>query len=453
MKRAKGEGHIREHIGSHMNRNGLRICMLSVHTCPLATLGGKETGGMNVYVREMTRELARRGHVVDVFTRNQNPKVPTISYELGARTRVIHVTAGPPHPIPKDEQARYTEQFVAEVLAYSDGVPYDVVFSHYWLSGLVALHLRALWEVPVVQMFHTLGHMKNLVATTPMERASPLRLNTESHLMREVDHIVAGSPMDKVHMLELYDAPTERITVIPPGVDIRHFRPRPKAHAREMVGVAPDTFMILYVGRIEPLKGLDTLLRAVRLLAQRCCAPADITVVIIGGDASVPRAQMDAEMARLYALRDALGLQELVTFLGRQGQDVLPYYYAAADVVVMPSYYESFGMVALEAMACGTPVVASRVGGLIFTVVDGITGFHVPSGQPEPLAEKLAELMLHPDLRARLGRQARLRALHYAWPFIAAKVEQLFRHILDGRPPARWLSSTQPVPSTLCMSS
>ena len=433
--------------------NGLRVCMLSVHTCPLATLGGKETGGMNVYVREMTRELARRGHSVDVFTRNQNPRVPTVSYELGPRTRVIHVTAGPQRPIPKDDQARYTEQFVAEVLTYSDGTPYDIIFSHYWLSGLVALHLRALWEVPVVQMFHTLGHMKNLVASTPEERASALRLQVEARLMREVDHIVAGSPMDKVHMLKLYAAPAERITVIPPGVDVHHFRPRPKGKARAVVGVPRDTFMILYVGRIEPLKGVDTLLRAVRLLAQRCCSPTDITVVIIGGDASVPRSQMDAEMARLYTLRDALGLRDLVTFLGRQGQNVLPYYYAAADVVVMPSYYESFGMVALEAMACGTPVVASRVGGLIFTVVDGVTGFHVPSGQPEPLAEKLELLMQRPDLRAHLGRHARLRALHYAWPYIADRVEQLFKRIREMHPSSQWTPTAPPVISTLCMSS
>ncbi len=432
----------------------LRICMLSVHTCPLAILGGKETGGMNVYVREVTRELARRGHIVDVFTRNQNPRIPTISHDLGPRARVIHVTAGPTHPIPKDEQARYTEQFVAEVLAYSDGRPYDLIFSHYWLSGLVALHLRSLWEVPIIQMFHTLGHMKNRVASTPEERASALRIGVETQLMQEADHIVAGSPMDKVHMVELYEAPAERITVIPPGVDVTHFRPRPQAPARQRIGVAEDTFLILFVGRIEPLKGVDTLLRAVRRLAQRCCAAKDITVVIIGGDASVPRERMDAEMARLLALRDALGLQDLVTFLGRQGQDVLPDYYAAADVVVMPSYYESFGMVALEAMACGRPVVASRVGGLIFTVIDGLTGFHVPSGQPEALAEKLELLMRRPDLRRWLGHHARRRALHYAWPCIVDKIEQLFAHVLAGAPrpvfaPAAWI----PVRPTMNMSS
>lgn len=388
---------------------------------------------MNVYVREMTRELARRGHVVDVFTRNQNPAIPTVSYELGPHTRVIHVTAGPTQPIPKDEQAKYTEQFVAEVLAYSEDEPYDIIFSHYWLSGLVALHLRALWQVPFIQMFHTLGHMKNRVAISPSERASELRIATETRLMREADHIVAGSPMDKVHMVELYGAAAERITVIPPGVDVTHFRPQPKHVARRAIGVPEDKFLILFVGRIEPIKGLDTLLHAVRLLSERCCRPRDIAVMIIGGDAGISQEQLDEEMARLYAMRDALGLQELVTFLGRRGQDVLPNYYAAADVVVMPSYYESFGMVALEAMACGTPVIASRVGGLVFTVVDRVTGFLVPSGEPEALADRLEWLMRHPAERERMGRQGRLRALQYAWPYIADKVEALFEKVLAKR--------------------
>lgn len=406
--------------------------MLSVHTCPLAVLGGKETGGMNVYVRELTRELARRGHVVDVFTRNQNPEIPTISRTLGPRTRVIHATAGPPHPIPKDAIAEYLEQFVVEVLVYSNGRPYDVIYAHYWLSGLAGLHLRALWGVPLVQMFHTLGKMKNKIAATEAERASALRVAAETRLMREVDHIVAGSPMDERHMVEEYGAPADRITVIPPGVDVTHFYPRPRDKARATIGADPDTFLILFVGRIEPLKGVETLLRAVKVMSQRCCRLEDMQVLIIGGDASVPPEQMDEEMARLMRLCADLGLDHLVTFLGKRGQDVLPDYYSAADVVVMPSHYESFGMVALEAMACGTPVVASRVGGLMFTVIDGITGLHVRSGDPEELAEKLRLLMENPRLRRRLGEQAWHVAQQYAWPRIADRVEHLFVELARG---------------------
>ncbi len=411
----------------------LRICMLSVHTCPLAVLGGKETGGMNVYVREVARELARRGHTVDVFTRNQNPEVPTISHALGPRARVIHVTAGPPHPMPKDAIADHLEQFVAEVLVYSDGQPYDILYAHYWLSGLAGLHLRALWGSPLLQMFHTLGRMKNKIAATPAERASERRIAAEHRLVREVDHIVAGSPMDEQHLVEEYGASPEKITVIPPGVDVRHFYPRPRAQARANIGLDPNTFVMLFVGRIEPLKGIETLLRAVKILSQRCCRLQDMQVLIIGGDASVPPEQMDEELARLMRLCNELGLDDLVTFLGKQGQDVLPDYYSAADVVVMPSHYESFGMVALEAMACGTPVVASRVGGLLFTVIDGVTGMHARSGDPESLAEKLQWLMLDPDLRARLGRQAWHMAQQYAWPRIVDHLELLFQHALEGR--------------------
>ncbi len=407
----------------------LRICMLSVHTCPLAVLGGKETGGMNVYVRELTRELIRRGHTVDVYTRNQNPAIPTISRALGPRARVIHVTAGPPHPIPKEAIADYLEQFVAEVIVYSEGRPYDVIYAHYWLSGLAGLHLRALWDIPLVQMFHTLGKMKNEIAATPAERASERRIAAEYTLVREVDHIVAGSPMDERHLVEAYNAPLDKVSVIPPGVDVTHFYPRPRQEARSRIGVDPNTFIMLFVGRIEPLKGIETLLRAVKILSQRCCRLQDMQVLIIGGDASVPPEQMDAELARLMRLCNELDLDDLVTFMGKQGQDVLPDYYSAADVVVMPSYYESFGMVALEAMACGTPVVASRVGGLLFTVVDGVTGMHARSGDPNSLAEKLQRLMLDPDLRARLGRQAWQMAQRYAWPRIGDRIEGLFRRL------------------------
>ncbi len=435
--------------------NPLRICMLSVHTCPLAILGGKETGGMNVYVREISKELARRGHQIDVFTRNQNPDIPTISRSLGPRVRVIHATAGPARPIPKDDIVHHLPQFIAEVLAYSGGQPYDIIYAHYWLSGLAAMHLRAYWDVPFVQMFHTLGKLKNRIAANESERASPQRIQAETLLMQEADHIVAGSPMDEIHMVREYGAPAQRITVIPPGVDVNHFYPRPQAQARQRIGVAQDTFMILFVGRIEPLKGLETLLKAVRQLAQRCCRPRDLTVVIIGGDASVPREQMDEEMARLLKLRDELKLQELVTFLGKQGQDVLPDYYSAADVVVMPSYYESFGMVALEAMACGTPVVASRVGGLLFTVIHGVTGYHVPSGDPDALANTLEQLMRDPALRRTLGEQAWHVAQRYAWPRIADRVEHLFTHLLAGRPTAPpedvlTMATVRPAP---CMSS
>ncbi len=413
----------------------LRICMLSVHTCPLAVLGGKETGGMNVYVRELTREWGRRGHQVDVYTRNANPDIPAVSQALGPTTQVIHVTAGPTHPIPKEEIANYVDDFVAGVLQHASGhPPYDVIYSHYWLSGLVALKLRERWRTPFVQMFHTLGKMKNQVAANESERASERRITAEQRLLDEADHIVAGSPMDEHHMVHEYGAHPDRITVIPPGVDMSHFYPRPRWAARTRVGVAPATFMILYVGRIEPLKGLETLLRAVKHLSERCCHLKDITVVIIGGDASVPPEEMDAEMKRLLDLRDTLGLQDLVTFLGKQGQDVLPDYYSAADVVVMPSYYESFGMVALEAMACETPVVASKVGGLLFTVIDGVTGYHVPSGDPEALAQKLECLMTHPEIRHVLGQHALHAARHYAWPYIGDRVLELFQQLMREHP-------------------
>lgn len=415
----------------------MRICMLSVHTCPLAVLGGKETGGMNVYVRELSRELARQGFVVDVFTRSQDHGVPRVVHDLGPRVEVIHVPAGPEAPYDKNKVYDHLPQFSEGVLAYAaqHGCRYDVIHSHYWLSGVVAKTLRAAWDgTPIVQMFHTLGELKNQVAETPAQRESERRIANEGEIMRFADRIVAASPLEKMQMQRLYGADPDKITVIPPGVDLNKFRPIPQDEAKAWIGILCDSQNILFVGRIEPLKGVETLLRAIAFMVQQDPAWARrVCVSIIGGDASVPVEQMESEMARLHALRAELGLNDLVAFLGKQAQDTLPYYYSAADVVVMPSHYESFGMVALEAMACGTPVIASRVGGLPYNVLDGITGILVPERDPEALAREIMRLLTDEPLRRRLGEAAAQVARAYSWERIAAQVIEVYRQVIGQR--------------------
>jgi D-inositol-3-phosphate glycosyltransferase len=406
--------------------------MLSIHTCPLATLGGKETGGMNVYVRDLSRELTRQGVAVDCFTRSQNPDIPRISHRLGPNGRVIHVPAGPEAPYDKNRIPEHLPQFTDGVLDFArrEGLRYDVIHSHYWLSGLAARHLRDAWHAPIVQMFHTLGHMKNSVASNPQEWEPERRIEGEGEVMAHADRLVAATPLERAQMVWLYGADASKIAVVPCGVDLDLFRRIPQDEAKKRLGLPLSRCVILYVGRIEPLKGIDTLLRAIALLTPEMpCWRDEMSVVIIGGAPGAGAEQVNSELARLERLRSELGIEDLVTFLGAKDQDTLTYYYSAAETVVMPSHYESFGMVALEAMACGTPVVASKVGGLAFSVQDGQTGFLVPEREAEPLADKIRLLLKDPDLRQRLGSQAAQWARRYGWPTITNQTVELYEQV------------------------
>lgn len=411
----------------------LRIAMLSVHTCPLAVLGGKKTGGMNVYVRELSAELSRRGIQVDVFTRSQDPCVPHINDSaLGMNARVIHIPAGPEEPLPTNAIYPHLPEFVDRVLAFArqSGLQYDVIHSHYWLSGWVAERLKEVWRVPFLQMFHTLGLMKNRIAVTPAERESDLRIEGERKIIKSADYLIAATPAERIQLMWLYGADMRKIKVIPPGVDVRHFCPMPKAEAREIVGIPEDHRMLLFVGRLEPLKGVDTLLRAIALVKHQLGPAADkLCLSIIGGD--LGGNEDDPEMARLQELRANLNLGEFVSFHGSKSQETLQYYYAAAEAVIMPSHYESFGMVALEAMACGTPVIASEVGGLAYLVQDGITGFHVPDRDPDELAGKILLLLENTDLRREMSLAAVQNAQRYAWPRVETQIVQLYQESID----------------------
>ena len=413
-----------------------RIAMLSVHTCPLATLGGKKTGGMNVYVRDFGRELGRQGIQVDVFTRSQDDCQPRIRHDLGHGGRVIHIPAGPETPLPVAEVENYLDEFAAGVIAFAaaEGIRYDLIHSHYWLSGLVAEKLRQVWgtQVPIVQMFHTLGHMKNRIAPDSANSAPQARIDGETHVIHHVaDKIIAATPAEEAQIKWLYRGDLNKMAVIPPGVDLERFTPLPQAAAKARLGIAQEPKNVLFAGRIEPLKGIDTLLEAIALL-QSCCPNTirTLTVSIVGGD---PLSENpDAEMARLQQMREDLGLEELVTFLGSKDQDLLPDYYAAAEMVIMPSHYESFGLVALEAMAMGTPVIASEVGGLAFLVQDGHTGYHVPSRDPSALADRMDFLLKNRDCRDMLSEQARRHAEQYAWSHIVERMVVLYEDVLHA---------------------
>lgn len=410
--------------------------MLSYHTCPVAALGGKDTGGMNVYVRELTRKLGGLGVGVDVFTRSQDEHVPHVLHDLGYGNRVVHITAGPETPMAREQLAELLPQFVDGIQAFAltKGLNYDLIHSHYWLSGLTGLQLRRQWKVPIIHMFHTLAMMKSRVARSPEEESSELRLESERVLLREADRIVAATQAELAQFQWLYKADTSHTVVIPPGVDTAHFYPIPIDEAKEFIGISPEQNLLLFVGRIEPLKGIDTLLEAIALLKDEgVLKDHPVSLMVIGGDPVPGKEEMAAEMVRLKELCKSLGMGDLVTFLGKQDQDTLQYYYSAAETLVMPSHYESFGMVALEAMACGTPVVASETGGLIFLVRDGETGFHVPAGDARALADRLQTLIQDELLRARLGRQAAEYAKAYDWSVTADQIVALYNSVLASR--------------------
>lgn len=404
--------------------------MLSYHTCPLATLGGKDTGGMNVYVRDLTRQLGRMGIHVDVFTRSQDEHVPHVLHDLGYGNRVVHVPAGPEVPLPKPMLVTYLNEFVGGIkdFAYHKGIQYDVIHSHYWMSGLAAKELKQAWKVPIVHMFHTLGLMKRRVARDPSEAEGDYRINGELEVLRIADRVVAATPAELAQLQWLYQADTRKVVIIPPGVDLSHFYRIPDDEAKEFIGVPPCEKMLLFVGRIEPLKGIDTLLKALAIMRQ---SGLFVCLTVIGGDPVVGPETLNGEMGRLQALREQIGLKDLVTFLGQRGQDTLPYYYSAAEAVVVPSHYESFGMVALEAMACGAPVVASQVGGLAFLVQDGVTGFTVPVDDPQAMAEKLSSLITDEAIRKRMSDNAIKLAHEYRWENIAEKVAKVYESLVN----------------------
>ncbi len=428
-------------------RDELRIAMISYHTCPLATLGGKDTGGMNVYVREITKQLGKMGIHVDVFTRSQNEHVPHVLHDLGYGNRIVHIPAGPEYPLPKKELASYLPEFVQGILAFAwnKNISYDLIHSHYWMSGLAGLELRRKWDVPVVNMFHTLGLMKNRVAQSAEEMEGEYRIEGEKKVLRETDQIIAATNAEFAQLLWLYQADEKKIAIIPPGVDTGKFYPIPQDEAREYIGVPPCGRMLLFVGRIEPLKGLDILIDAISIIRQKkVMEERPFCLAIIGGESDEGGEQANIELDRIKAITEQHGLQDLVTFLGSKSQDSLPYYYSAAEAVVVPSHYESFGMVALEAMACGTPVVASQVGGLAYVVQDGVTGFTVPVDEPGELAERIASLLQDQELHNRLGRQAVEVAQDYTWDKIAKRLLEVYDGLLC-KPAGDQASSGAPV--------
>jgi D-inositol-3-phosphate glycosyltransferase len=408
-----------------------RVAQVSLHTSPLATLGGKDAGGMNVYVRDLACHLAATGLAVDVFTRRTSPDAPE-QREICPGVTLVNITAGPPAPVDKNELFPLVPEFAAEMALYSlrEGVRYDAVHAHYWLSGWAAHLVRRYWDTPFIQMFHTTAHMKNAVSGVA-DRESGIRLRTERHLLGLADGLIAANPDERADLIWRLGTPADKICTVPPGVDLTLFQPQNQAACRHALDLPRDRPIILFVGRVDPIKGIETLLEVAALMAADVAESAPPLFLFIGGDLD----DAGEPIGPLAGVRDAataLGVADRFHFVGSQPQNELPCFYGAADLVAVPSRYESFGLVAVEAMACGTPVVASRVGGLRYTIEEGVSGLLVPHSDPAALAAALAALLSDDPRRLAMAASARAAAERFAWPAVASSIRHVYHRLAAG---------------------
>jgi D-inositol-3-phosphate glycosyltransferase len=411
-----------------LNREGielkgypLSIAMLSIHSSPIGELGKKDTGGMSVYVRELARALGKRGHHIDIFTRLQDPTwQPQV--QLYENVRLIHLRAGNNGYLSTLALYPYLDDFFLELEEFRarEKLRYDLIHSHYWLSGQVGMRLQDRWTVPHLFMFHTLGMLKNIAVKD--EHESELRITTEKDLVQNCQRILAATKREKEHLLRYYGAHSERVCVVPCGVNLDLFRPIDKKIARRQLGFADDESIVLYVGRLAPIKGIDRLLEALALL--RRLKP--IRLLIVGGDDHRTRESRD-----LRQLSKELGIQDAVTFVGRVDHERLPPYYCAADVFVLPSHYETFGLVALEALASGTPVVASRVGAMETILREGETGSIVANGAPQLLEAGIEKLLGASCSGALSAADIRASVFGFGWNIVASAIIDEYETLLQ----------------------
>ncbi len=402
--------------------------MLSVHSCPLAAPGTRDTGGMNVYIRELSRALTRHGMAIDIYTRCTGPDQPRI-VQFHPGVRVIRLKAGDLAPADKLAVLNYLPEFVCNLRHFTEehDITYQFLHSHYWLSGWAGEFLNSRWNVPHLTMFHTLAALKQ--EARPEEQESWLRREVEGQVMNAVDAVIAATEHERQHILDLYSAPASHLKVIPCGVDLEKFHPMPTAEARSRLGLGPGP-ILLFVGRMEPLKGASLLLEAAGWLAAEGEAHRSMQLVMVGGEPGG-----NPEEDRLRRLARDLGIQDRVYFPGVISHAELPLYYNSADACVVPSYYESFGLAALEALSCGVPVIAAPVGGLSSFLRDGHNAVLFDCHHPRSLAGAIRRLLTEPGLRARLAANSRHSIMHLGWDGVAGQVISLYRELALQRAP------------------
>lgn len=408
----------------------MKIALISEHASPLAVAGGVDSGGQNIYVANVARQLLEAGHQVDVFTRRDRALLPLISDMDGVR--VIHVPAGPPMQLPKEQLLPYMDEFAAFLIEFfrRESVCYDVMHANFFMSGLAALKVKAALGIPLVTTFHALGRVRR-IHQGANDGFPDERFAIEDDLVALSDVIIAECPQDRADLIELYCADPARIQIVPCGFDADEFRPIDRAVARETLGWQRDEFIVLQLGRLVQRKGIDNVVRGVGVLKQTFGACARLYVV--GGNSDAPNELATPEIARLRGIASECGVAEQTTFVGRRGRAQLRYFYSAADVFVTTPWYEPFGITPVEAMACGTPVIGADVGGIRYSVADGVTGFLVPPRDPAALAVRLDQLRRDGALARQMGQAGLARAqAQFTWRGVGESLAQIYARVTSA---------------------
>ena len=401
-----------------------RIAVISMHTSPTASPGQNANGGLNVYVREVCTAFSERGIATDIFTRKQSLDDPNVE-TLAPLSRVIYLPAG----TGLDKYSLFGEVpfFASRILEFAgeENITYDLLYSHYWLSGEVACLLRPRLAAGWAHTAHTLGLVKNRTLAAGARPEPQLRIQVEGELAQQADMLIGSTPDEARELVDAYGADPERVFVVPPGVDLATFHPMDHAAARREIGYG-DGRLLLFVGRLERLKGVEIAIRALALLRDR--QHDDVRLLILGEDS---REGDESEKERLKAIATQMGVRDRVEFVGSVAHHELPFFYAAADVCVMPSYSESFGLVALEAQACGCPVVASGVSGLRSVVRDGVSGYLIDAHDPAAYAERIGRVLEDREIAQQMGRRGSLLAQRFSWTRTADRLEELFAGVVE----------------------
>ena len=405
-----------------------RIALISEHASPLATLGGVDMGGQNVYVAQVAKTLAAMGYQVDVFTRRDNPDIEEVyTWENGVR--IINVPAGPAKNVPKESLLPYMKRFTRYMINFIQrNGSYDLIHANFWMSGLVATEIKRELNIPFVITFHALGRVRR-VYQGKNDGFPDARFEIEDRVIAAADRIIAECPQDKEDLTHLYQAKPKQVSIVPAGFNPQEMSPVPKSAARKELGLPDDEHIILQLGRMVPRKGIDTVIYALsRLIHDH---GVDAHLYIVGGESDEATPETNPEMARLTKIAKTERVLDKVTFVGRRQREVLKYYYSAADVFVSTPWYEPFGITPLESMACGTPVVGAAVGGIKYTVADGKTGFLVPPKDPDALAARLSDLFQNPDMLRRFGKNAIARVQKlFTWDRVAEMLSEVFEEVI-----------------------